>query len=603
MQSPKFPMKVKDLREVVNSARLKIVWKSKVREAMRRQPAPDPIENLDFHTNISSICAAIETEVCNGAYTPSPPSRLLLEKSKGLCRQLVIPTVKDAIVLQVLSDELWKELKKQAPTANAYYAPNDQMFSKGIAGHSHEYDSVLAWLEFQKAIFGFTESKEFIVVTDIANYYDTISYDHLRNIVADKTAAREHALDLLVYSLSSMLWQPDYMPRVPVGLPQIALDAPRLLAHCFLFEIDDLLVNQHKKQYVRYMDDMDVGVNSVSEAKAVLRDLDLALQTRQVRLNGGKTKILSKNEAINHFKIGENQVLDDCSDLIDAALKFGWPLEWAQSLVRQQYYKWKREKVFETGNGQKILKRLINLSRKSGLNIRSEQLRFILSHYPGLREVTLAWWRDSAHPSRQLSVFSELASSGAFVDDAFILSICTSLVSARLPRSKFVDENLMKIAAALDEKNHWGLYSKLWLFSKYRPSTDIIRLVQRTTTLWSSSPLLCRLVAGMYPRLVSREDDVKKLIGLIRRHGSGSGRPVIEFHQNLHMGTHGYTAVKNFVNALNPSLPNATSHAKFLMLLVINANLDLAPNVVDSLKKKHSIAMSDSYYKFVTKGF
>jgi len=63
MYSPKFPLKIDDLRKVVNVGRLKGVWKSKVREAMRNQPIPDPLENLDFHVRLNSNCEAIEAEV------------------------------------------------------------------------------------------------------------------------------------------------------------------------------------------------------------------------------------------------------------------------------------------------------------------------------------------------------------------------------------------------------------------------------------------------------------------------------------------------------------------------------------------------------------
>jgi hypothetical protein len=207
-------------------------------------------------------------------------------------------------------------MRTKAPTKKSFYAPGDHQFSKVIKGHSSEYGSLNAWLSFQQTIFGFATSKKFIVVTDIANYYDTISYDHLRNILADLSLAREHALDLLIYTLSCMLWQPDYMPRVPVGLPQSNLDAPRFLAHCFLFEIDQLLLQKETIDFARYMDDIDVGVNSVAEGRTVLRDLDLALQTRQIRLNSGKTKILSETEARKHFKIRENSLIDKLADNI-----------------------------------------------------------------------------------------------------------------------------------------------------------------------------------------------------------------------------------------------------------------------------------------------
>lgn len=137
---------------------------------------------------------------------------IVAEKSKGLCRQLVIPAVKDALILQTLSDALWVELQKKAPSKNAFYAPSDS-FSKTIKGLTSEYGSIHAWLRFQQKIFGFTETRKIVVVTDIANFYDFISYDHLRNILADLSIAREHALDLLIYTLSQMLWQPQEWPH------------------------------------------------------------------------------------------------------------------------------------------------------------------------------------------------------------------------------------------------------------------------------------------------------------------------------------------------------------------------------------------------------
>jgi hypothetical protein len=178
MQSPKFPAKRADLLEVINAASLRSRWRAKVRDAMRKQPIPDPVEHLDFHTTLDAMCNGIAAEVFSGQYTPRPPIRYLSEKSKGLCRQLVIPSVKDALVLQTLSDALWVELQNKAPSQNAFYAPNDQRFSQPIRGHSDDYGPVNPWLSFQTTILGFVTDKKFIVVTNIANYYDFISYDH-----------------------------------------------------------------------------------------------------------------------------------------------------------------------------------------------------------------------------------------------------------------------------------------------------------------------------------------------------------------------------------------------------------------------------------------
>src|SRR5690606_20845322 len=166
-------------------------------ESMRRQPIPDPIEYLDFHTRLGNACTSLEMDICNGVYLPQQPVRFLQEKSKGLCRQLIVPSVRDALVLQALSDTLWDEIRKTVPSRKSFYAPNDQKFSQIKDGHVADYGPLSAWLDFQKAILGFALKKKYVVVTDVANFYDFISYNHLRNVLADRSKAREHALDLL----------------------------------------------------------------------------------------------------------------------------------------------------------------------------------------------------------------------------------------------------------------------------------------------------------------------------------------------------------------------------------------------------------------------
>jgi hypothetical protein len=80
---------------------------------------------------------------------------------------------------------------------------------------------------------------------------------------------------MLIYVLSNLLWQPDNMPRVEIGLPQINLDAPRLLAHCFLYDLDAFLASDSSRDFVRFMDDIDIGVDTIAAAKEVLKSVDL----------------------------------------------------------------------------------------------------------------------------------------------------------------------------------------------------------------------------------------------------------------------------------------------------------------------------------------
>jgi hypothetical protein len=595
MHSPKFPLKAKDLKDVINVSRLKSTWKNKVREAMRRQPIPDPLENLDFHTRIDAICLAIEGEVLTGAYIPQTPTRFLSEKSKGLCRQLVIPSVKDALILQTLSDALWAEIRTKAPTSKSFYAPSDHQFSKVVKGHSLEYGSINAWLTFQEHIFGFTKSKKFIVVTDIANYYDSISYDHLRNILADLSLAREHALDLLIYTLSCMLWQPDYMPRVPVGLPQSNLDAPRLLAHTFLFEIDEWLSNVKGIDFARYMDDIDVGVDSVQEGRVVLRDLDLALQTRQIRLNSGKTRILSEREAQQHFKIRENILLDKLAASIDHNKSIGMPLSKERRKIELAIKVGLKKGVFVVGNGEKILKRLINFARQVRAELSDDVFYTLLRDWPPLRQTLLSWWQHKVTPEGKLPLIVKLLSEGGLVDDAARVDIGVSIVGARLPKDATTEALIKLVSDSLDETTTWGLYAKTWVLSRYGTNDELMTLIEKTVSRWVAHEQLSRLIGGLFPRFLGTPHQIK-FDAILRRAGNAWSSSVLEFHRQLATGTVGYGSIKKFMVTGNPSMPNHLTHSKFLMLLSLLKNPSIAPTAVTYLKKVHAWALLDEYY-------
>lgn len=596
MQSPKFPFKKADIAAVINPARLRSRWKEKVRDAMRHQPIPDPLENLDFHIRLDVMCEALAAEVSSGAYIPYRPIRLLSEKSKGLCRQLVIPSVRDALVLQTLSDALWLELREKAPSKNAFYAPNDNRFSRMVQGQTSEYGPLGPWLAFQRTILGFAKDRKYILVTDISNYYDGISYEHLRNILAGFAVAKEHLLDLLIYALSHMLWQPDYMPRVQVGLPQINLDAPRLLAHCFLFEIDKVLVSSQNADFARYMDDIDVGVDTVADAKRILRDLDLSMQTRQIRLNSGKTTILTQAEASKHFRIRENAFLNRLQRSITGTLKKHGRIDRERRFLMNAIRVGLRRGYFEGGMGEKILKRCINYARQYGAEIDLSDFLGLLIRCPGCRADLLKWWEHSSRPERGLPRIRDFVTSNEIVDDHALVAVAESLVLARLPANEETAGFINEICGSLDDKTGWGLFATLWIFSKYGSASELMRLVESRASIWIAEEHLSRLVSGVYPRMIGSKEQ-RRFEALVSRSANAWVRNVLDFHLQLSTSAAGVKPVRRFLIAPNPSLPNKISHPKFLMLCSALKNPHLSTQDAAQLHARHRFAFTDDHYK------
>jgi hypothetical protein len=132
---------------------------------VRSYPLPDPIEHLDFHLDLTENCRQLEELVCSGHYLPAPAHRILMER--GLCRQIVIPAVRDALVLQCLSDVLYDDIRGKAPSKQAFFEPEDHTFSifeESVLAEPR-YGSLRAWLNFQQELFKFTKTHSYVVTT------------------------------------------------------------------------------------------------------------------------------------------------------------------------------------------------------------------------------------------------------------------------------------------------------------------------------------------------------------------------------------------------------------------------------------------------------
>ena len=86
--------------------------------------------------------------------------------------------------------------------------------------------------------------------------------------------------------------------------------SPNCVASFSALTCSSLSVPRLQLEYARFMDDMAIGADDIVEARKIIRDLDLTLQTRQLRLNSGKTKVLTSKEAHRYYRINENIALD-----------------------------------------------------------------------------------------------------------------------------------------------------------------------------------------------------------------------------------------------------------------------------------------------------
>jgi hypothetical protein len=595
MKSPRFDIRAEKLRKIFSPGNIERVWTKKVRVSMREQFVCDGIEHFDFHLGRKVESQKLSQLILSGDYAPQKAQRILVEKSKGLCRQLVIPSVRDAIVLQCLSDALYSEIKGKAPTTKAFFEPKDHKFSSPPSG----YGTFAAWLNFQKELFQFSKTRKFIVVTDIANYYDSISYTHLRNAIASISGVEECVIDMLIYVLSDLLWQPDYTPRIEVGLPQINLDAPRLLAHCFLYELDAYLASDPKRDFVRYMDDIDIGVDTIVEAKQALKTVDLVLQTKQVRLNSGKTVILSRHEAVTHFRIFENARLDTVQARIDHRVKSGLTLDRERSHVEARLRKGLRKKAFDAGNGDKILKRWLGLATKTCAAVKPELLESLVKLRPSVRTSVYSFIRSRPLTPTIAGALARAANSGLLVDDSAVVEMSNHLVET-LVKTRRCHSELESIIESNSANSYFGFYSRLWLLSKYGTTAQLLKTLQDGKKLWSPHERLGRLAGSLTP-LFRGSPEEASLHRLFADTLNTGVRETYRFHQRLTGDLQTFNDMYDALKATNPSRGTNITHAKFLCLLSALKNSAAPAARIATLRSNHARAFEDSYYKSISK--
>jgi hypothetical protein len=562
---------------------------------MREQFINDGIEHLDFHMARKLESEKLSHLILSGDYAPQKAQRILVEKSKGLCRQLVIPTIRDAIVLQCLSDALYAEIKGKAPTKNSFFEPKDHKFSAVPSG----YGTFASWLNFQKELFKFSKTRNFIVTTDIANYYDSISYVHLRNSIASISGVEECVIDMLIYVLSDLLWQPDYTPRIEIGLPQINLDAPRLLAHCFLYELDSFLASDASRDFVRYMDDIDIGVDTIVDAKRVLKSVDLVLQTKQVRLNSGKTVILSRGEAIRHFRVFENARLDAVKASVEDRIKHALPLSRQRRLIELRIRQGIKHKAFDTGNGEKVLKRWLGLAAKVDARVEPKVLEQLIKLRPSVRDTVYGLIRSRPLIPSVAEILARSATSGLLTDEAGMVEMSNYLVETFV-RDRRCHVHIQDIIASNDQAQYYGLYSKLWLQSKYGNTEELLKTMQDTERFWVPHVRLGRLVASFLPLFHDSIEDLafKSLLDKTLNVGV---RDVYKFHIKLSLDDKLFKLMFDTLKAPNPSRGTRITHAKFLCLLSALRNPNVSVGEKATLRTNNARAFEDAYYKRIAK--
>jgi len=487
------------LEAVFNEPNLVSIWRKIVRKQLRSMDILDLHDYYDFNYRVEERAKDIAKKVLSGRYKSRAPLIYKVEKKLGICRHLMVPSPSDALVLQTIVESISEEIRKSEIKGKAYYSRdkhNVKMPHEVKEPGDYEMRWSEQWKKFQKDILNFSADYHFLVVTDLTNYFDNIGLRELRHVISSRVTTNEVTLDFLFSLIEQLSWNPDYLPTSLKGLPTINLEAPRLLAHALLFEVDEILSVKTSGSFVRWMDDINFGVNNVDEACDILGSVNDILKSRGLALNLGKTTIYTAKETERHFLVQENEFLDNFKVVGKKHKKYNKQV----SLLYSEFQK--HLKNTQLQNWSKVTKRFLTSAGKLGTEKLLGHAVSLFKKQPGIRANVTYYLQNLGPTKTAREAVLKLLEDVSFYDDVTLFHISKLLTTWELKRNKKHTKFIECVLKRLSKPQRpFDLYCYLWVAAKYSRPAQLLSVIKSKKALWEHEPFLTRQVVSILPRI------------------------------------------------------------------------------------------------------
>ena len=214
----------------------------------------------------------LQTSLLDGNYTPSRVRGVRIRKPKGGYRQLGIPTCKDRLVQQAVSQVLSRR-----------YEP---IFSTNSYGFRPGHNAHQALL---KAAGYVAEGYKYVVDLDLEKFFDKVNHDRMMWLLGTRIGDMR-VLSLIGKFLRSGIMQDGLISQRLQGTPQGSPLSP-ILSNIVLDELDkELEVRGHR--FVRYADDQIILVKSEEAANRAQKSITDFIENRMLlKVNREKSRI------------------------------------------------------------------------------------------------------------------------------------------------------------------------------------------------------------------------------------------------------------------------------------------------------------------------
>jgi hypothetical protein len=366
-------------------------WKI-IRGELRNASIRDVIDFVDYDVDPDKWIRRLLDQISSGRYEPATPFRFTIGKSNGFSRTMTQPAIPDLVLYRTIVDAIYRKALKrehkhvyfkrerlqQAQNVAQQHAVQQMSWAAQYRMTSQRsFNNWLRYAQYRKYLL-LQAVHPYLVVTDITNFFDSVLHSHVEEALRGLPVVSP-MIGLLFFLLERLSIREDYASSHGISLPVDEFDCSRTLAHLTLFSHDDTMVRLvGEDNYVRWMDDQNLGVPSKASGLRVLSEVGKALARLHLSPNTKKSRILTLSDARRHFHLD----LDDMLDRAEAAAKVAKTRSQRLNLSRQLRQIWSRAQPHEgVGEFDKVLRRLYRLAGIARLRfLRRRAFRDVLAN-------------------------------------------------------------------------------------------------------------------------------------------------------------------------------------------------------------------------------